>query len=318
MEFLNRSVLSNFILLGFPVSKDTQPFIFLAFLAMYLISISCNLLIIGVAYWDPKLHGPMYFFICVFSFLEICYTSVTMPRLLRDLLSDDKNITIHFCVIQFYFLFVFGSTENFLLSSMAYDRYVAICNPLRYNSIMTHKTCVFLVLGSWSGGFLAPLMPVILLSMSCFCGSSTIDHFYCDFAPLLHHFCIIDDVFKIETVFFLLACIVILSNFVFINTSYGLVISIIVKIPSPRGRTKTLSTCGSHLTVVYLFYGSIIFMYVRSDHSVPTQIDKVVSLFYSVITPTLNPLIYGLRNEEMKQSLRRAVNMIFFKQTQCF
>ncbi|XP_073410927.1 olfactory receptor 11G2-like [Dendrobates tinctorius] len=268
----------------------------------------------GVAYWDQKLHGPMYFFICVFSFLEICYTSVTMPRLLRDLLSDNKNITIHCCVVQFYFLFVFGSTENFLLSSMAYDRYVAICNPLRYNSIMTHKTCVFLVFGSWTGGFLAPLIPLIFLSMSSFCGSSTIDHFYCDFSPLLYHFCITDAIYMIETVFFLLACIVILSNFSFISISYGLVISVIAKIPSPRGRSKTLSTCGSHLTVVCLFYGSIIFMYVRSDHSVPTQVDKVVSLFYSVITPTLNPLIYGLRNEEIKQSVRRAWKMIFFKE----
>ncbi|XP_056427966.1 olfactory receptor 11G2-like [Hyla sarda] len=267
----------------------------------------------GVGYWDQKLHSPMYFFICIFSFLEICYTTVTMPRLLRDLVSDDKIISIQFCVVQFYFLFVFGSTENFLLSTMAYDRYVAICNPLRYNSIMTHRSCVLLILGSWTGGFLAPLMPVIFLSMSFFCGSSTIDHFYCDFSPLLHHFCIADGIYMIETVFFLLACIVIIGNFVFISTSYGLVILIISKIPSPGGRRKALSTCGSHLTVVCLFYGSIIFMYVRSDHSVPTHVDKVVSLFYSVITPTLNPLIYGLRNKEIKQALRRAVKIIFLR-----
>lgn len=255
----------------------------------------------------------MYFFICIFSFLEICYTSVTIPRLLRDLLFDEKTIPIQFCVAQFYFLFVFGSTENFLLSSMAYDRYVAICNPLRYNSIMTHRTCVFLVLGSWTGGFLAPLIPAVYLSMSFFCGSSTIDHFYCDFSPLLHHFCITDSIYMIETVFFLLACVIILGNFVFICISYGLVISNIAKIPSPGGRRKTFSTCGSHLTVVCLFYGSIIFMYVRSDHSIPSQRDKVVSLFYSVITPTLNPLIYGLRNEEIKQDLRKAVKLIFLK-----
>ncbi|KAG9487224.1 hypothetical protein GDO78_007217, partial [Eleutherodactylus coqui] len=307
---MNQSVLSHFILLGFPVTKGIQPFLFLAFFVIYFMSLTCNLLIMGVAYWDQKLHCPMYFFISIFSFLEICYTSVTMPRLLRDLLSDDKIIPIQFCVVQFYFLFVLGSTENFLLSSMAYDRYVAICNPLRYNSIITHRACVFLVLGAWMGGFLAPLMPLIFLSVSAFCGSNIIDHFYCDFSPLLHHFCITDSIYIIETIFFLLACIIILGNFVFISTSYGLVISIIAKIPSRKGRRKTLSTCGSHLTVVCLFYGSIIFMYVRSDHSTPTQVDKVVSLFYSVITPTLNPLIYGLRNEDIKQALRRAVKMI--------
>ncbi|KAG8596496.1 hypothetical protein GDO81_001931, partial [Engystomops pustulosus] len=307
MKLLNQSVLSNFILLGFPVPKDLQPFLFLVFLSIYLMSITCNLLIIGASCWDQKLHGPMYFFICIFSFLEICYTSVTMPRLLRDLLSDDKIIPIQLCVVQFYFLFVFGSTENFLLSTMAYDRYVAICNPLRYNSIMTRRVCVFLILASWTGGFLAPLIPAIFLSTSNFCGTSFVDHFYCDFSPLLHHFCITDNIDMIEIVFFILACVVILSNFVFISSSYGLVISIIAKIPSPKGRSRTFSTCGSHLTVVCLFYGSIIFMYVRSDHSVPTQKDKVVSLLYSVITPTLNPLIYGLRNKEIIQALRKGL-----------
>ncbi|KAM3936731.1 olfactory receptor 11G2-like [Leptodactylus fuscus] len=257
----------------------------------------------------------MYFFISTFSFLEICYVSVTVPRLLRDLLVDDKIIPVRFCVAQFYFLFVFGSAENFLLSSMAYDRYVAICNPLRYNNIMTHRACIAFVLGSWIGGFLAPLMPLIFLSMSSFCGSSTIDHFYCEFSPLLHHFCNTKDIDVMETVFFLLACLVILGNLIFINTSYGLVISIIAKIPSPRGRRKTLSTCGSHLTVVSLFYGSIIFMYVRSDHTAPSQVDKIVSMFYCVITPTLNPIIYGLRNEEIKQALKRTVKKIFFKKS---
>ncbi|KAM5191633.1 olfactory receptor 11G2-like [Mantella aurantiaca] len=260
---------------------------------------------------DNKLHSPMYFFICIFSFLEVCYTSVTMPRLLIDLNSYGKIIPIPLCVAQFYFLFVFGSTENFLLSSMAYDRYTAISNPLRYNSIMTPKICLFLAGASWLCGFLAPLIPAIFLSVTLFCGSNIIDHFYCDFSPLIHHSCVTDGVYIIEMSFSSLACLVILGNFVFISTSYGLVVAIIANIPSSRGRKKTLSTCGSHLTVVCLFYGSIIYMYVRSDHSIPSRIDKVVSLFYCVITPTLNPLIYGLRNQEMKQAVKRKVKFIF-------
>ncbi|KAM9330766.1 olfactory receptor 6N1-like [Gastrophryne carolinensis] len=259
---------------------------------------------------DHKLHRPMYFFICVFSFLEICYTFVTIPRLLSDLNSKNKIIPIPLCVTQFYFLFVFGSTENFLLSSMAYDRYLAISSPLRYTTIMTPRMYRSLALASWTGGFLAPLIPAIILSRMLFCGPNIIDHFYCDFSPLLHHSCSSDGIYVIEMSFFSLACLVILGNLVFISMSYSLVLVVIAKIPSTQGRRKTLSTCGSHLTVVCLFYGSIIYMYVKSDHSIPHQIDKVVSLFYCVLTPTLNPLIYGLRNEEMKKAVRRQVLFI--------
>ncbi|XP_077317141.1 olfactory receptor 11G2-like [Lithobates pipiens] len=313
MAFMNQSILSSFVLLGFPVSKELQPFLFLAFLIIYLVSFACNFLIMAIVCCDNKLHSPMYFFICIFSFLEICYTSVTMPRLLIDLNSDDKIIPIPLCVAQFYFLFVFGSTENFLLSSMAYDRYTAISNPLRYNSIMTPKVCIFLAAASWVCGFLAPLIPAIFLSITLFCGSNIINHFYCDFSPLLHHSCATGGLYIVETAFFSLACLVILGNLVFISMSYGLVMAIIANIPSLRGRRKTLSTCGSHLTVVCLFYGSIIYMYVRSDHSIPSHIDKVVSLFYCVITPTLNPLIYGLRNQEMKQAIKRKVTFTICK-----
>ncbi|KAM4707032.1 olfactory receptor 287-like [Discoglossus pictus] len=265
----------------------------------------------AVVFCDLNLHIPMYFFICIFSFLEICYTSVTMPRLLRDLCSKDKIISVSSCITQFYFLFVFGSTENFLLSSMAYDRYVAICNPLRYRMIITPKTCMSLALGSWIGGFLAPILPATLLSMSSFCGSNQIDHFYCDFPPLLHLSCAMYEDYSGEIVFLFLACFVILGNFIFIGVSYSLVIAAISKIPSPQGRRRTFSTCASHLTVVSLFYGSIIFMYVRSDFRSPSKINKIVSLFYCAVTPTLNPLIYGLRNEEMKQGLRRTVKRYF-------
>ncbi|XP_063312560.1 olfactory receptor 6B1-like [Pelobates fuscus] len=231
---VNHTFLTGFVLLGFPVSNE--PLLFLTFLMIYLLSLACNFLIIRTVCQDPRLHSPMYFFICSFSFLEICYTSVTMPRLLRDLLSQDKIIKVSYCVSQFYFLFAFGSTENFLLSAMAYDRYVAICNPLRYMNIVTHKVM-----------------------------------------------------------------------------SYALVIATVSKIPSPSGRRKTLSTCGSHFMVVCMFYGSIIFMYVRSDVRIPTKIDKVVSLFYCVVTPTLNPMIYALRNKNMKEALRRNGKMLFLR-----
>ncbi|XP_053303986.1 olfactory receptor 6C4-like [Spea bombifrons] len=311
MVLANQSFLTDFVLLGFSTSNQLQPLLLIVFLMVYLLSLACNILIMGIVHCDQKLCTPMYFFISAFSFLEICYTSVTMPRLLRDLGSQDKVIPLPFCLTQFYFLFAFGSTENFILSTMAYDRYVAICKPLRYMNIMSQNACVFLVLGSWIGGFLAPLFPVIFLSTSLFCGSNEIDHFYCDFPPLLYHFCDVEEASRIETVFFFLACTVILANFAFICISYAIIIATIANIPSPRGRKKTLSTCGSHFIVVFMFYGSIIFMYVRSNVRIPTKIDKVVSLLYCIMTPSLNPLIYGLRNQEMKQALKRAGNMLF-------
>ncbi|CAI9586101.1 unnamed protein product [Staurois parvus] len=312
MPFMNQSILSNFVLLGFPVSKELQPFLFLAFLIIYLVSFACNFLIMAVVCWDNKLHSPMYCFICTFSFLEICYTSVTMPRLVIDLNSDDKIIPIPLCVAQFYFLFVFGSTENFLLSSMAYDRFTAISNPLRYNSIMTPKVCIFLAAASWISGFLAPLIPAIFLSMTLFCGSNVIDHFYCDFSPLLHHSCDTGGVYIVETAFFSLACLVILGNFVFI--SYIFIISTILTMSSTRSRQKAFSTCASHLTVVTIFYGTIISTYVRPSTGNSSYIDKnmdvnkVLNVFNTVVTPLLNPVIYCLRNKDVKEALKKVMS----------
>ncbi|OCT98088.1 hypothetical protein XELAEV_18010316mg [Xenopus laevis] len=311
---VNQSFLADFVLLGFSVSEQFEPFLFTLFLCIYLLSLVCNFLIMTVVSNDLKLHSPMYLFISVFSFIEVCYTSVIFPRLLHDLCSEDKSISLSFCIAQFYFLFAFGSIENFLLASMAYDRYMAICNPLRYLNIMTQKMCMFLVLGSFLGGILAPLVPAAYLSVLSFCGSNHIDHFYCDFPPLVHLFCRLDKVLIVESLFFFLACVVILGNFIFIGISYGLVIATTVKISSSTGTMKTLSTCSSHLTVVGIFYGSIIFMYVRSDITSPTQSDKLVSLLYCVITPSLNPLIYGLRNEELKKALKRTWQRIHFSE----
>uniref|UniRef100_A0A8C5QMM2 Olfactory receptor n=1 Tax=Leptobrachium leishanense TaxID=445787 RepID=A0A8C5QMM2_9ANUR len=311
MRPANQTFLRDFVLLGFPASVELQPLQFFAFLMVYLLSLAFNFLIIGVVCRDSRLHSPMYFFITVFSFLEICYTSVTMPRLLNDLYSQNKAISTFLCISQFYFLFALGSTENFLLSAMAYDRYVAICHPLRYMSIVTQNVCLVIVLGSWMGGFLAPVLPAVFLSTTLFCGTNEIDHFYCDFPPLLHHFCNINETYKIEIIFFLLACAVILGNFLFISfvtlISYIYIISTVLKSPTSNGRKKSFSTCVSHLTVVSIFYGTLIFMYVRPSEANTSYLDKILSVFYSVVTPLLNPIIYSLRNTNIKSALKTIV-----------
>ncbi|XP_029435359.1 olfactory receptor 1361-like [Rhinatrema bivittatum] len=301
MSGSNKSFVTEFILLGFSVTPELQPLMASLFLFMYLLTIAANLLIIGVVRLSRQLHTPMYFFIGNFSFLEIWYTSVTVPKLLAGLITGNKTISVHGCIAQFYLLFVFGSTENFLLAVMAYDRYLAICNPLHYATVMTGIVCICLAVGSWVAGLLAPLMPAILISMSVFCGSQEIDHFYCDFPPLLRLSCITNPLN--EVVFFALACIVILGCFVSIMVSYAYIISAILRISSSVGRQRAFSTCASHLAVVGIFYGSLIFMYIRPSASHSSQLDKVVSVFYCVVTPVLNPVIYSLRNKEVKNAL---------------
>ncbi|KAM6181454.1 olfactory receptor 11G2 [Erethizon dorsatum] len=299
----NSSTVTGFVLLGFPCPREGQILLFVLFAAVYLLTLMGNASIICAVRSDRRLHTPMYILLANFSFLEICYVTSTVPNMLANFLSDTKVISFSGCFLQFYFFFSLGSTECFFLAVMAFDRYLAICRPLRYPSIMSRHCCTNLVLGCWVLGFLWFLIPIIIISRMSFCGSRIIDHFLCDPGPLLALTCRKSPV--IELVFSALSPLPLVIPFVFIMGSYALVLKAVLKVPSAAGKRKAFNTCGSHLAVVSLFYGSVLVMYgsPTSEHEAGMQ--KVVTLFYSVLTPLLNPVIYSLRNKDMKKALQK-------------
>ncbi|XP_075681707.1 olfactory receptor 11L1-like [Rhinoderma darwinii] len=303
----NNSSVTNFILLGFSLDRHTELFLFIFFLIIYSMTLMSNLVIITLVTSQRSLHKPMYFFIGNFSFLEMWYTTVTVPRMLKDLGTGNKTISSTGCISQFYFLFFLGATQHFLLDIMAYDRFLAICYPLRYNNLMCRSTCVRLAATSWIAGCLSISLPAAMMSRLVFCGPNTIDHF-CDFSPLLQLSC--TDTLLNEIIFSAVAWTVILGCFFFTFMSYVSVVITILRIPSSLGRQKAFSTCASHIAVVGIFFGTVIFMYIRPKAKNSSSVDKVVSVFYSVVVPLLNPMIYSLRNKEMKNALWKAVGKL--------
>ncbi|XP_015335785.1 olfactory receptor 11G2-like [Marmota marmota marmota] len=299
----NSSTITGFILLGFPGPREKQIFLFVLFSTVYLLTLMGNGSIICAVRWDQRLHTPMYILLANFSFLEIWYVTSTVPNMLANFLSDTNVISFTGCFLQFYFFFSLGSTECFFLAVMAFDRYLAICRPLRYPTIMTRHLCTNLVVSCWVLGFLWFLIPIIIISQMSFCGSRTIDHFLCDPGPLLALTC--QRALLIELVFSSLSPLPLVIPFLFIMGSYILVLRAVLKVPSAAGKRKAFSTCGSHLAVVSLFYGSVLVMYgsPTSEHEAGMQ--KIVTLFYSVLTPLLNPVIYSLRNKDMKKALQK-------------
>ncbi|XP_075433826.1 olfactory receptor 11L1-like [Ascaphus truei] len=272
---------------------------------MYLLTVVAHLLVIMLVALDHRLHKPMYLLLVNFSLLEVLYTTVTVPKMLDALLTNHKEISTPACLAQFYFLFSFGAAENCLLAVMAYDRYVAICWPLHYTSVMTRRTSGGLALGAWGGGMLAATPPAIWISTLRFCFPNRIDHFFCDYAPLLKLSC--QDTSVGEFTFMIMSWSVILGCFLLIMVSYALIILCVLRIPSTEGQRKAFSTCASHLTVVSIFYGTVIFMYIRPTSHIRFPVDKVVSVFYCVVTPLMNPVIYCLRNQEVKNALDKAM-----------
>ncbi|XP_021551383.1 olfactory receptor 11H6-like [Neomonachus schauinslandi] len=305
---------SEFILLGFPCSWEIQILLFSFFFAIYGLTLTGNLCIISAVLWDDHLHSPMYILLANFSFLEIWYVTSTVPNMLANLLSETSTISFYGCFLQFYFFFSMGTTETFFLSAMAFDRYLAICRPLHYPTVMTVQRCIRIGAGCWVSGFSCFLLPVYLISQLPFCGPNTIDHFLCDPGPLMKLSCVPAP--ATETICAIYNSVLIFSTFLFITSSYTLVIRAVLRVPSAEGRHKAFSTCGSHLAVVSLFYGSIMVMYVSPTAGNPTGIQKIVTLFYSVMTPFFNPLIYSLRNKEMKKALRKLFRSMRFGQRQ--
>ncbi|XP_006268566.1 olfactory receptor 6M1 [Alligator mississippiensis] len=304
----NQTAVTEFILLSFPVLRGRQIFFFVVLLLIYLLTLTGNIVIISIIWTDHRLHTPMYFFLSNLSFLDILFTTVIAPKMLSSLLAQKKSISFAGCITQTYFYFFLGTVEFILLAVMSFDRYVAICNPLRYTVIMNSSICFLMVLGCWVGAFLSVLCPTIVVSRLPYCGHA-INHFFCDIAPLLQVACI--DTRLIELLNFLLSSLVVLSSLMLTAVSYSYIISTIMKIPSGQGRQKAFSTCVSHITVVTIAYGSSIFMYVRPNQSYSLEFDKVAAVLTTVVTPLLNPFIYSLRNEKVKEVLKEAVIRIF-------
>ncbi|KAG3270180.1 olfactory receptor-like protein DTMT [Ictidomys tridecemlineatus] len=299
----NQSIISEFLLLGLPIQPEHQNLFYALFLAMYLITVLGNFLIIVLIRLDSHLHTPMYIFLSNLSFSDLCFSSVTMPKLLRNMQSQILSISYAGCLTQMYFFLFFADLESFLLVAMAYDRYVAICFPLHYTTIMSPKLCLFLVLLSWVLTMFHAMLHTLLMARLCFCAENVIPHFFCDMSALLKLSC--SDTHVNELVIFITAGLILLIPFVLILLSYGRIVSSILKVPSARGIHKAFSTCGSHLSVVSLFYGTVIGLYLCPSANNSTVKDTVMALMYTVVTPMLNPFIYSLRNRDMKGAIGR-------------
>uniref|UniRef100_A0A8D0LCF6 Olfactory receptor n=1 Tax=Sphenodon punctatus TaxID=8508 RepID=A0A8D0LCF6_SPHPU len=294
---------SHFILLGFSELAELQILLFLVFLATYLLTLVGNMIIILLIKLNPSLHTPMYFFLVNLSFLEICYTTSVVPQTLIHLLVQHKSISKAGCAAQMYVFAILGLTECCLLAAMAYDRYVAICHPLYYTVIMNSRMCTCLAAVLWTIGISVEVAQITWIFSLPFCGSNLIQHFFCDIPPLVKMACM--DTFKNEIVVLTVSVIFIMSPFLLIIVSYIRIISTILKLPSAESRRKAFSTCSSHLTVVTLFFGTALFTYLRPKSTHTPRTDKMISLMYTVVTPVLNPIIYTLRNQEVKGALRK-------------
>ncbi|XP_052052791.1 olfactory receptor 1468-like [Apodemus sylvaticus] len=301
----NNTVITQFFLLGLPIPPEKQHLFYTLFLAMYLTTVLGNLIIIVLILLDSHLHIPMYFFLSNLSFSDLCFTSSTMPNLLQNMQSNDTSITYAGCLTQMYFSNIFGGLEIFFLVIMAYDRYVAICLPLHYTSIMSPKLCVCLVLFSWVFAVLNSLLHTLLLARLSFCEDRVIRHFFCDISALINLAC--SDIYINELVIFFLGGPLMVIPFLLIVVSYVHIVFSIIKVSSTQAIHKVFSTCGSHLSVVSLFYGTVIGLYLCPSGNTFTVKEASMAMMYTVVTPMLNPFIYSLRNRDIKEALVRVL-----------
>ncbi|XP_004645847.1 olfactory receptor 8H1-like [Octodon degus] len=299
----NSTSVPDFILLGLVDSAEAQLVLFLLFLLIYLVTVLGNAGMILLIRLDPQLHTPMYFFLTHLSFLDLSYSSVITPKTLQDLVSPTKTISFLGCFTQMYFFVLLGVTECFLLSSMAYDRYVAICSPLHYPVTMSKSLCGALVSGSYLFGFMNSIANAACMQSLRFCKANVIHHFFCDTNPVLALSC--SDTYEVEITIFILAGFTLIVSLVTISGSYMSILSTILKINSTAGKKKAFSTCASHLLGVSIFYCTMIFTYLKPRQSYSVGEDQVASVFYTIVIPMLNPLIYSLRNREVKSAVTR-------------
>lgn len=296
-------MITKFVLLGFSEFPKLTIVLFSIFLGIYLMTVSWNVGLISLIRTDSILHTPMYFFISYLSLLDICYVSTTVPKMLSDFFKKHKFISFMGCIMQYFFFSGLGLTECCLLTAMAYDRFAAICNPLLYTAIMSPTLCVQMVAASCVTGFFASFIQLCALLQLHFCGPNIINHFFCDLPQLLILSC--SDTYFFQVMLSVLTVIFGVSSALIIMISYGYIIATILKITSAEGRSKTFNTCASHLTAVTLFFGSGIFVYLYPNSGDSLSQNKLASVLYTVVIPMLNPLIYSLRNKEIKDALKR-------------
>ncbi|XP_047636701.1 olfactory receptor 1361-like [Phacochoerus africanus] len=310
MRGANQSSVCEFLLLGLSQQPwQQQQLLFLLFLGMYLATVLGNLLILLAISLNARLHRPMYFFLSNLSFVDMCFSSTTVPKMLANHVLGRHTISFSGCLTQMYFLFTFVDMDTFLLAVMAYDRFVAVCRPLHYSAKMTHPLCVLLVTGSWVIANSNVLLHTLLMARLSFCGDNAIRHFFCDVSPLLKLSC--SDTYLNEVMIQTEGALVTITPFVCILVSYILITRAVLSVSSARGRWKVFSTCGSHLAVVSLFCGTIIAVYFSPFSSHSAETDIAAAVMFTVVTPMLNPFIYSLRNQDIKGALRKVVAMTF-------
>ncbi|XP_047593748.1 olfactory receptor 1509 [Lutra lutra] len=299
MDALNQTRVTEFVFLGLTENWVLEILLFVTFSVAYVLTLLGNAVIIVTIVFTLHLHTPMYFFLSNLSFIDLCHSSVTVPKMLEGLLLERKTISFDNCIAQLFFLHLFACAEIFLLTIMAYDRYVAICAPLHYSSLMNIRVCVQLVFALWLGGTVHSLVQTFLTTRLPYCGPNIIDSYFCDVPPVIKLAC--TDTYLTGMLIVSNSGTISLTCFLALITSY-VVILVSLRKQSAEGRRKALSTCSAHFMVVAFFFGPCIFLYTRPDSSF--SIDKVVSVFYTVVTPLLNPLIYTLRNEEVKNAIK--------------
>ncbi|XP_060110624.1 olfactory receptor 6X1-like [Heteronotia binoei] len=303
---MNSSTITEFILVGIPFLYDLHRVFFFIGLFMYIVAILGNGFILVIVAIEPRLQTPMYFFLSNLAFLEICYTTTVVPKLLQTLIETRTTICFHCCMAQNFFHFTFGGTELLILTVMSFDRYLAICKPLQYPMIMTKNVCMQLSLATWYSSFIAMFFQCFLVWRMSFCASNIVDHFFCDAAPLFSLAC--NDTRLSELLGLLSAVVMVILTLIFTIVSYIYIISTIMRIPSAVGRKKAFSTCTSHMIVVSILYGALMVMYVRPTLHSSSRLTRVLAVLNTSLIPMLNPFIYTIRNAEVKIAVRGAIN----------
>lgn len=312
MEEGNQTYVTEFVFLGLSQDPHIQVLLFFLFLIIYLLTVLGNLLIVALIHIDSRLHTPMYFFLRNLSFADLCFSTTTVPQVLVHFLVKRKTISFAGCSTQIVVLLLVGGTECALLAVMSYDRYVAVCKPLHYTTIMTHRVCAQLATGSWASGAFVSLVDTTFTLCLPYRGNNIINHFFCEPPALLKLASV--DTYRTEMAIFAMGVAILLAPVSLILASYWNIISTVIQMQAGEGRLKAFSTCGSHLIVVVLFYGSGIFTYMRPNSKTIKERDKMISVFYTVVTPMLNPIIYSLRNKDVKGALRKLAGRKSFSQ----
>ncbi|XP_048216592.1 olfactory receptor 5AN1-like [Perognathus longimembris pacificus] len=299
----NLTDITQFLLLGFSDFPRILALLFVTFLLIYIATLTWNLSLIVLIRMDSHLHTPMYFFLSNLSFIDLCYVTSTVPKMLFNFFQERQTISYVGCIVQYFFFSTLGLSESCLMTAMAYDRYAAICKPLLYSSIMSPTLYVRMVLGAYMAGLTGSFSQLCALLQLHFCRHNVIRHFFCDMPQLLHLSC--TDTFFVQVLLAMLTMLLGIGNVSVIIISYVSIVVSILKITSARGRSKAFNTCASHLTAVSLFYTSSIFVYLSSSSGASSSFDRFASVFYTVVIPMLNPLIYSLRNKEIKDAIKR-------------